>query len=77
MELLKLTRTKNASTLTCHSNTMIELHNHPNFPEKLAISPLLPFDTHCKRISDDQQFVFGAEAQRIAIETYGIAGRVW
>jgi len=53
---------------------MIESHNHPNFPAKLAIAPLIPCDTHSRRLPEH---VFGAEAQREAIETYGIAGRVW
>ena len=53
---------------------MIELPNHPNFPEKLAINPLILCDTHFKHLSEN---VFGAEAQREAIEAYGIAGRVW
>jgi hypothetical protein len=56
---------------------MIELPNHPNFPEKLAINPLIPYDTHFKRLSAVKENVFGAEAQRETIEAYGIAGRVW
>lgn len=52
---------------------MIELPNHPNFPEKLAIDPLFP----CYIQPNSFEYVFGADAQREAIETYGIAGRVW
>lgn len=55
-----------------------EMHNHVNFPEELAIRPLLPRDAHSTcDFWDKQQLAFGAEAQREGIETYGIAGRVW
>ncbi|KAG2369124.1 putative methyltransferase-domain-containing protein [Suillus spraguei] len=54
------------------------MYNHVNFPEELAISPLLPHDTYSTcDFGDKQQLAFGAEAQREGIETYGIAGRVW
>ncbi|KIK37143.1 hypothetical protein CY34DRAFT_475367 [Suillus luteus UH-Slu-Lm8-n1] len=55
---------------------MTGVHNRVNFPEELAIHPLLPRDTYltCK---NKQQLAFGLEAQREGIETYGIAGRVW
>jgi hypothetical protein len=57
---------------------MTGVHNHVNFPEKLAICPLLPRDTYfAYDFGDKQQLAFGAEAQREGIETYGIAGRVW
>ncbi|KAG1738344.1 putative methyltransferase-domain-containing protein [Suillus paluster] len=57
---------------------MTEVRDHVNFPEKLAISPLLPHETYFTHVFlDEQQLVFGADAQREAIETYGIAGRVW
>ncbi|KAG2107258.1 putative methyltransferase-domain-containing protein, partial [Suillus discolor] len=59
---------------------MTGMHNHVNFPEKLAIRPLLPHNTHSTcNFWDKQQlaFKFDAEAQREGIETYGIAGRVW
>ncbi|KAG2122798.1 putative methyltransferase-domain-containing protein [Suillus clintonianus] len=53
-------------------------HKHLNFPDKLAISPLLPHHAYStSAFLDEQQVVFGAEAQREGIETYGIAGRVW
>ncbi|KZT67459.1 hypothetical protein DAEQUDRAFT_751715 [Daedalea quercina L-15889] len=44
---------------------------NPNFPSELDIKPSL---NAFARLSDDR---FGATAQRRAIETYGIAGRVW
>lgn len=57
---------------------MTEVHNHVNFPEELAIRPLLPPDTYSTcDFRDKHQLAFGAEAQREGIETYGIAGRVW
>jgi hypothetical protein len=57
---------------------MTRVHNRVNFPEELAIRPLLPRDTYfiCD-LGNKQQLAFGAEAQREGIETYGIAGRVW
>ncbi|KAI6006608.1 putative methyltransferase-domain-containing protein [Pisolithus orientalis] len=42
---------------------------HPNFPPSLSISP----NTTADRVDDE----FGISAQRDAIETFGIAGRVW
>ncbi|KAG2145377.1 putative methyltransferase-domain-containing protein [Suillus bovinus] len=57
---------------------MTGVHNHVNFPEELAIHPLLPRDAYSTcDFWDKQQLAFGAEAQQEGIETYGIAGRVW
>lgn len=69
-----LIQTNNDLSSHLQITLMIESHNHPNFPAKLAIAPLIPCDTHSRRLIEH---VFGAEAQREAIETYGIAGRVW
>jgi hypothetical protein len=73
----KVNTDKQRSVSSHAINTMIELPNHPNFPEKLAINPLILCDTHFKRLSAVKENVFGAEAQRETIEAYGIAGRVW
>ncbi|KAH9928374.1 uncharacterized protein B0H18DRAFT_1001031 [Fomitopsis serialis] len=49
--------------------------SNPNFPSELDIKPSsTSLDGKFDHLSDDR---FGARAQAQAIETYGIAGRVW
>ncbi|KAH7884481.1 hypothetical protein F5I97DRAFT_2037479 [Phlebopus sp. FC_14] len=53
----------------------MDMFVHPNFPPSLSITP--NEELHHADTASSSQDAFGVEAQRDAIQKYGIAGRVW